>query len=148
MLCARVMRGSSSRANSVTPLRGRLLSANWGEPKGIAHADHDLARAVQAEVGLAGLGIGPGGAHLEHDVGGENGFARGGNLGPFVDILLVGIAGRLAGPGLDQDFEPRLDQQGDRCRDQGHAAFARTSFAGNCNNHGLAEPLGNNRWIK
>ena len=67
----------------------------------------------------------------------------GGDLGPFVDVLLVGIAGRLARPRLDQDLQARLDQRGDRGRDQGNAAFARMTFTGNCNNHGLPNPQDN-----
>ena len=62
-------------------------------------ADDDLARAIAGQIGVAGLGIGPGGADLQQDVGGEDLVARGGDLGPFVDVLLVGIAGRLAGAG-------------------------------------------------
>ena len=106
MLCARVMRGSSSRANSETPLAA-ISAANLGRAQRIAHADDHLARAIEFQIGAAGLGIGPGGPDLEQDVGGEDLARERGDLGPFVDILLVGIAGRLARPGLDQHFHAR-----------------------------------------
>ena len=100
-------------------------------------ADHHLAAAVVLEVGSAGLGIGPGGSDLEHNVGGKGVGPRGDDFGPLVDILLIGMAGRLAGAGLDDHIHPCLDQWGDGGRNQCHASFAGVSLTWNCDNHGL-----------
>ena len=103
----------------------------------IALADHHLAAAIKVEVGAAGLGIGPGGSDLEHDVGGEGFRPRGDDFGPLVDVLLIGMAGRLARPGLDDHLHPCLDQWGDGGRDQRHAPLAGVGLTWNCDNHGL-----------
>ena len=124
------------------------LGCQLGGAQRIARADHHLALAVEFQVGAAGLGAGPGGADLQHDIGGKGVAARRGDLGPLLDILLVGKVGRLAGSGLDQDLEARLDQGGNRRRDQCHAAFARMSLTGNCNNHGSPNPQDNLKAIK
>ena len=85
--------------------------------KRIAVADHHLTAAIEVEIGAAGLGIGSGGPHLEHNVGGECFRPRRNNFGALVDILLIGMACRLARPGLDDHLKPCFDQCGDGGRD-------------------------------
>ena len=123
MLCARVIRGSSSSAKSETP-RFPNSAASLRLAQRVAQPDHHLTAAILLEVALAGLAVGPGGPDLQEDVGREDFGPRGDDLGPFVRILPIEVAGRHAGPGLDVYLHPGFDQRGHGGGDQGDAALA------------------------
>ena len=102
----------------------------------IAHGDDHLARPQTPLVVGGPLGIGPGGADLQQDVGGEDLVTGGGDFGPFFEVLFVGEPGRLAGSTLDDDLETRLHQNRHGGGYQGHASFPGIRFFSNCDNHG------------
>ena len=136
MLWARVMRGSSSRAKSVTP-RAASSALACGRTQRIAQGDDHLPGAESGQIGLARLRIGPGRPDLEQNVGGEGLVAGRDDLGALVGVEPVGETGRLARPALDQHFQPGLGQKGDACRDEGNAFFARERLLSDCNDHNL-----------
>ena len=98
-------------------------------------------RTVIVQVGHPGLGAAAGGTDLQHDLGGKGILARGGDFGPFFDILGVGVTGRLSGPALDQDFQAGLNQRRDGSRDECDATFAGVILPRDCNNHGASTPM-------
>ena len=106
----------------------------------VALADHHLALAVKFQVLAAGLGVGAGGADLQENIARKYLGAGFGDFRPFVNILLIAVARRLAGPSFNQHLQPGLDQLGGRSRNQSDSPFAGVTFTRNCNNHGLPIP--------
>ena len=84
MLWARVMRGTSSIENSVTPARPVAAPA-CGVPRGSHKADHDLAARQRRQVGMPAWGLAPSGRTCT-DKSAAKTSSRGDDFGPFVCV--------------------------------------------------------------
>ena len=134
MLCARVMRGSSSRAKSVTP-RAAISPAACGLPSGSHRPMTTCPARSRGRSARPACRIGPGGADLEEHVGGEDFVAAGHDFRPLGHVLLVGKPAARPAPVSTSTSNPALVKPGKR-PGPGHAVFARKRLAGNSDNHG------------
>ena len=135
MLWARVVRGISSTENEVTPVAAISCTVCTIAQRP-QEADQRLALAQQRQIGLAGHVVGAVTENLQHDVGRAKDLgALGHDLGAFVDVVRIGIAGLDAGAGFDDDFQSRLFKVGDYCGHKRDAPLSRKDLAGNTDNH-------------
>ncbi len=123
-----------------------------------ANASHHLEVGQGLEEGDGGHPVGVVGRvghrrrlHPGHDVGtGQGGGRIGSHRHPGVAVPLVGEAGRIPGPALQGDIDPRLDQPGRDLGNHGHPRFTRARLPHHGQIHGkryTANPSsGSSRW--
>ena len=137
MLCARVMRGINSMANSVAP-RSASRSTAAGFPSGSNGATITRASRINSRSALPGLWIGAEAANLQQHIGRLKQFATvRDNLGAGLAKRIVREARGDTRARFNSHAVAALHQSGHAGRYERNATFTRVRFFGNGNNHGV-----------